>query len=80
MILFCERTHTMNKGLSALADKTRIVPTKSKDKFVMKNVCFVFCIRIKIFKFAKLRQRLICSYDRPAWLLKDSTSNWQDLS
>ena len=36
------------KNLSALADKARIAPTKSKDKFCHENFPLVCCIRIEI--------------------------------
>ena len=54
------------KALSTLANKTKIVPTKSKNKFRHEEFSFRLLHPHKNFKAAKIRQRLICSYDRPA--------------
>ena len=53
------------KDLSALANKTKIVPTKSKNKFRHEEFSFRLLHLHKNFKAAKIRQRLICSKDRP---------------
>ena len=46
-------------GLSAVADKSGIVSTKSKDKFCHeKNFCLVCDVRIQIFKGGKFCRRL----------------------
>ena len=49
------------KALSALANKTKIVPTKSKNKLRHEEFSFRLLHPHKNFKAAKIRQRLICS-------------------
>ena len=49
------------KALSALADKTKIAPTKSKDKFCHEKISFSLLHLHRNLKAAKIRQRLICS-------------------
>ena len=49
------------KNLSALADKARIAPTKSKDKFCHEKFSFSLLHSHRNFKAAKIRQCLICS-------------------
>ena len=46
-----------NKGLSALADKTGIVSTKSKDKFCHDKFLSCLGVRIQIFKAGKFCQQ-----------------------
>ena len=49
------------KDLSALADKARIAPTKSKDKFCHEKFSFSLLHSYRNLKAAKIRQCLICS-------------------
>ena len=49
-----------SKALSALEAKVKLSRQNQKT-IVIKNFCFVCCIRIKSFKAVKFHQRLICS-------------------
>ena len=50
-----------SKALSALEAKVQLSRQNQKT-IVIKNFCFVCCIRIKSFKAVKFHQRLICSF------------------